>query len=144
MNIIQLKSNKGQTIVDDDDFALLSRHVWSLHSEGYAICRTVNGSNVFLHRLVMGTSPKVGLYVDHINRDKLDNRKENLRFVTNSENQFNRAVSAKNTGVTWHTASGKWRARMRINGKELYLGIFNKKQEAVKARHEALRKHGKL
>jgi hypothetical protein len=67
------------------------------------------------------------LQVDHINHDSLDNRACNLRLVTPSENQQNkrkyRNSKSKYKGVSWDENAGKWRARISINGKELYAGI---------------------
>jgi hypothetical protein len=64
--------------------------------------------------------------LDHINRDKTDNRISNLRIVTNQENKFN--TSAK--GYIWHKKAKKWMSYIRLNGKSIYLGLFNTEDEA--------------
>jgi hypothetical protein len=88
---IVLKSG-DVVLVDDDDFAWLSRWKWKLHKEGYA-CRTgwdkvrQAWTCVLMHRVIV--QPADGLEVDHINRQRLDNRRGNLREVTHQENCAN-------------------------------------------------------
>lgn len=66
--------------------------------------------------------------LDHINRIKTDNRLENLRLATNSENQQNAGLSKGNTsgakGVSWHKVSGCWRVQIRAGGKKKHIGSF--------------------
>jgi hypothetical protein len=120
--------------VDSEDFPLLSRHSWTVSSEGYA--RTCCGNlYLYMHRLVM--APKGSLYIDHINNERLDNRKSNLREATNSQNQMNR--KNKPTGVSFHKLSGKWRARITKNQKEIYLGLFSTEDEAIEVRNKTLK-----
>ena len=89
-----------------------------------------------LHRWIINCSE--GMQVDHINRNSLDNRKENLRIVTSRENNMNRRNNAKIPGVRWHSQGKKWNARITIKGKEKSLGMFNNYDEAVSARLKAL------
>lgn len=97
-----------------------------------------------LHTLLV-KAPK-GMHVDHVNGNKLDNRLENLRIVTNSQNQANRHNLNKNnkSGVRGVTApahlrrGGKpWLAQIGISGKVIYLGIFATLEEAAAARQAA-------
>ena len=67
--------------------------------------------------------------VDHINRDTIDNSADNLRVVTKQQNGFN--TNAK--GYYWHKASGKWEAKIRIDGRKIYLGRFDNEEEAHQA-----------
>lgn len=96
------------------------------------------GKNVYLHHLVIGRPPK-GLEVDHINNNRLDNRRSNLRHVTHAENQRNRKAYSKLgiKGVYFdnHTYRHKpYKASMRdINGKKVNLGYFATADEAEKA-----------
>lgn len=127
--------NGEQIKVDAEDFPLLRRHQWTISTEGYAM--TYCGKyQVYMHRLIM--APLGSLYIDHKNHDRLDNRKKNLRITTNSGNQMNRKLT-NISGVTWHKASGKWRARVKKNQKEIYLGVFDSKLDAMKARMEAIK-----
>ena len=83
--------------------------------------------------------------VDHINLNKRDNRISNLRLATETENGANQPLSSKNTsgfkGVTWHSRSKKWQAAVKVKGKNKYLGLFDRAEDAhsayVKASQEA-------
>lgn len=78
---------------------------------------------------------------DHINRNELDNRKENLRPATKSQNAQNNSISANNTsgftGVHWVKHLNKWCSRININKKRVLLGYFNKKEDAIVSRLQA-------
>jgi len=88
--------------------------------------------------LVHGEIPK---NIDHINGVRSDNRLDNLRSVTHKENHKNQVIPRSNTsgamGVSWHKRDKKWYARIKVNGKEKYLGLFSDKNEAIKARKQA-------
>lgn len=83
----------------------------------------------------MGASK--GQILDHKNRDKLDNRRSNLRFCTLSENKANSVIPKNSTtgfkGVTFHAKLGKFQAQIMKNGKTFYLGLFNDAEEAASA-----------
>lgn len=129
-------TNKGNSIVvDAQDFELLSQYTWHI-CNGYA--RTViEGRKVYMHRLI--TNASHFLVVDHINHNTLDNRRSNLRVCTQKENLYNKKAKHNNPygkGVSI-VPSGKFRARIHLNGKEKFLGYFNTPQEAEKAYLEA-------
>lgn len=132
-------------IIDDDDYWWACRVKWFLH-HGYVLTkRMVRGSAVYLHREVMHCP--AGMVVDHINGDKLDNRKANLRITTKKRNCQNRGMSSKNTsgfkGVTLQKPSNKWLAQINIDGRIQHLGSFNNPVSAA-ARYDeaALKLHG--
>lgn len=83
--------------------------------------------------------------IDHINGDKLDNRISNLRDVTQQENVFNSKLGKNNssriTGVVWHKKAEKWCAQIMVNRKQIYLGLFESKNKAIKARKNAEQKY---
>lgn len=124
-------------LVDDADFPwLVQLGNWCLNSSGYAVHYTTQNGyrrTLYMHRLIM--KPNGALQVDHINRDKLDNRRENLRFATRSQNQANKGRAINNTsqykGVTWH--KGKWEVRLRYNAVRLYLGRYDCPRDAALA-----------
>ncbi len=95
----------------------------------------VSGKSYREHRLVflmhMGYLPE---QIDHINGIKTDNRIENLRPTTCSQNQMNTADRSESRGVRWVEKSNKWAARVCLNGKEIRVGSFKTQQEAVEAR----------
>ena len=78
-------------------------------------------------------SPSEDMVVDHINHNRLDNRKQNLRLCTQGENLRNKKVK----GVTFDKRRNKWYARIMINRKNLHLGSFDTKEEAIEARKQA-------
>lgn len=84
--------------------------------------------------------------VDHINHNRNDNRWENLRGVSKTENGQNRSKQSNNksgfTGVSWHKSMGKWIVHIKANGKILHLGYFKNKDKAIKKRKEAEIKYG--
>ena len=72
--------------------------------------------------------------IDHINRVKTDNRIENLRDVSHSQNMMNQKIknhTSKYKGVHWHKCAKKWRSRIRMNGERFYLGVFNSEDKAA-------------
>ncbi|WP_051287551.1 AP2 domain-containing protein [Paenibacillus taiwanensis] len=105
-----------------------------------------NGKNVLiqLHRFLCD-APK-GMVVDHINRDSLDNRRSrNLRVVTDAQNKQNtrrrKNGSSKYRGVSKNKETGKWIARIKVNGKMIYLGTYGTEIEAAKVAREARLKY---
>lgn len=85
-----------------------------------------------MHRVVAST-PK-GMVTDHINHNKLDNRKSNLRVTTQLLNTNH--LKKKTRGVYWHKASGRWRAVIRKDKVNCHLGLFSSKASAIKAYEE--------
>lgn len=101
----------------------------------YVSGRTGSNPVVTLHRLLMGFPE--GKIVDHINGNGLDNRLENLRLCTPSQNCMN--ARTKNKGVSFH--NGKYRARIHVNKKSIFLGHFSTEWEAKAAYNIAAKEH---
>ncbi|MCP5006232.1 MAG: HNH endonuclease [Planctomycetes bacterium] len=84
--------------------------------------------------------------IDHINRDRADNKFENLRSVSHQENHQNLPLHKNNTsgivGVDWDKARNKWRAQIKVNTKTVQIGRFSSKQDAIAARQQAEIEHG--
>ena len=132
-----IKLTKGKrAIVDDEDYEYLNQFKWRFSSNGYA---NTSVKTIGMHRLVNNTPQ--GLDTDHINGNKLDNRRSNLRSVTRSQNMLNVKPQTNNTsGCTGVGKRGdKWYARININRKERWLGSFNTFHKAVRARRSAER-----
>lgn len=141
MKHIKLTNGK-ETIVDDDDFEFLSQWRWS-YTKGYAFRKDKDRKTIYIHRVINKTPNN--LITDHVNRNKLDNRKSNLRTATFGQNNLNSVRRNKSgyRGVISH--QGKWMATIKSNCKFKYLGIFNNKEEAALAYNQAAIKHfGKL
>ena len=104
-------------------------------------------SDIANHHDNLVGKPEKPYEVDHINRNRLDNRKENLRFVTSTQNNINMGVCKINTsgykGVNWDKRRQKWRARIKLHRKEIHLGYFETKEEAVNTRKAAEDKYFK-
>lgn len=150
---------QGQhALVDDEDFEYLNQ--WKWHARGqpningyYAlrgmyvarinkkeIIKAIRMHRVIMNRIVGRTLNKFEL-VDHINHDPLDNRRENLRIVSNRQNQQNKKNkgTSKYPGVSWQKQTNKWVAHIRLNGKSKYLGSFIDEREAAKSYEKACR-----
>jgi hypothetical protein len=130
-------SVRAWAIVDADIVASLGEWRWCLSSDGYAK-RTprVDGRRVviYLHRLVADAKP--GEDVDHINRDRLDCRRANLRVGTralNLQNVASRGGTSRHRGVSWHRGAGRWRATVKLAGKAHHLGLFDDEERAAEA-----------
>lgn len=121
-------------LIDKADHELVNRWKWSYDPTGYAR-RNERGRKVYLHRQLMGEP--IDLEVDHINGDKLDNRRRNLRVCTSAENKRNTGIRRTNTsgykGVTWQKNRQKWKAQIQYEGVNRHLGLFINKEDAARA-----------
>lgn len=136
-------TKKGEEIlIDAEDFEKVKNHSWCISKTGYPVAN-MNGKVVKLHRYLLGLN-NPDIIVDHINRNKLDNRKCNLRICTALENSRNASVSKNNKtghlGIS-KTKEGKFRARIMVNRKEIRLGRYEKIEDAIKARKKAEKKY---
>lgn len=136
----------GYCRVDVSDFHIVRDTAWTLSPAGYAVGRPSGaGKVVALHRLLVHGLNGGGV-TDHINGDKLDNRRSNLRVCTPKENSRNTRLAKNNSsgkkGVR-KTAHGKWQARITVDMREIHIGNFETKELAAEAYDDACRKlHG--
>jgi len=144
----QLQLSKARfAMVDDDDFEWANQWKWYFDGQYAAREQHVGGGGerdsikLYLHRELMQTP--TGLVTDHIDRDKLNNVRSNLRICTFSENINNGSRRVDNhsgyRGVTWHKQREYWYARIKYQGKCTFLGSFKDKNEAAKAYDKASR-----
>jgi hypothetical protein len=132
-------------MVDADDYKRLVRHRWCLKG-GYA-ARWVGGRGnrrcERMHRVVAaGDDPR---QVDHINRDRLDNRRSNLRLVTRAQQQQNlpsqRGVTSRHRGVSWSKERQRWVASAGVGGRVYHLGRYRSEDEAARVAAAFRREH---
>jgi hypothetical protein len=148
MIAMEMILRNGMTVLlDDDRTDLAALRGWYMHSSG-RIAREVllNGKRklVFLHNLVLGNQPRPGFRTDHKNRDVLDNRRENLREVTVSQNAQNRERTTKRglpRGVYWKASKQRWAAEATVNYRKYRLGYFKTVEEADAAVSAWRREH---
>lgn len=124
----------GHALVDGADVPLVSARYWGLE-QGYAAA-----SGTPMHRLLLGLTHGDGLVADHMNRDKLDNRRENLRVVdrrTNPQNVASLGGTSRHRGVHWHPGAKKWRAMIYHDGRSHHVGYFADEDAAARAAEAA-------
>lgn len=137
----KIKLTQGKfALVDDEDFDWLNQ--WKWHYDGsYAAHKA--SKKVYMHRLINKTLS--GFQTDHINRDKLDNQRNNLRTVSSSQNSLNITVRTDNksgtTGVFWRQDRRKWSVYINKDGKRRYLGHHVNLNDAIKIREEIVKEY---
>jgi|SRR6266850_4821873 len=145
---IVVESRLGSFVVqvDKDDYPPLSPYRWYVYQNGYTeyakadcVADGHNNCRVYAHRLITGFSE-----VDHENHDGLDNRRDNLRLASRSQNIVNCRVRSRNTsgytGVSWDKRHRKWEAYYSSNNKKVSLGLFSEILDAAEARFKAVTK----
>jgi hypothetical protein len=139
-------------LVDDEDYDLVMQYRWHV-KEGpqsrnngtagpYAMANDrrpgIPTRSIRMHILIMGRP-----YIDHINRNGLDNRRENLRTATHQQNSRNMSPRKDGLspykGVSFHSLNGRWRARIKVDGKYVSLGVYATQEEAARAYDAAAR-----
>lgn len=125
-------------LVDEVDYELVSAFSWSCfpsRNTFYGACTQIPIRGMLAHRFIM--KPPVGLVVDHINRNGLDNRRSNLRVVTVTENNWNVPPRAGRRsefrGVVFEKRQGNYYAKISVDGKKVHLGTFPTEEEAARA-----------
>lgn len=134
--VIPLVNSDKLAMVDEDDYYKLLGYKWHLDGMGYArIDKRFGGitKTLFMHHVIMGNKLKY----DHIDRNKLNNQKSNLRLCTQSQNCANRPIlkkeSTKFKGIQWMKSINKWRAKITFNSRQIHIGVFSNEVDAAKA-----------
>lgn len=132
-------------IVDDEDFEWLNNYTWAYCTNGYTTTTVYRKKKVYMHRMIMGD----GNEIDHVNGNRLDNRRSNLRFCTHAENCRNSSIRSDNTsgyvGVSFDKSRNKWEAYINLDGNRRHLGRFETPGEAAFAYDRAAKElHGEF
>lgn len=135
-------TSKGEEFYFDlEDYDLIKNYCWYIRDDGYVVTNVYFNTNynrpLLFHKLLLPDE----IQIDHKNHKKYDNQKENLRPCNNSNNQWNKGLYKNNTtgvtGVSWDKRRRKWRVRINVCKKEIFIGFFDDFDDAVKARKEA-------
>jgi hypothetical protein len=132
-----------EALVDDEDYDYLMQWKWHYTKRGEAATK---GGRKLMHRVVAGrTGLNMSSDIDHEDRNKLNNRRKNLRPATKAENGRNRGPNRNNTsgfkGVWFHKQISRWRATIKVNWKRHNLGTFTTPEDAARAYDDAAKKH---
>lgn len=137
-------------LVDPEDAELVNQYRWhpsvKVGKWIYAQTNLPQGGSVLMHRLILALPPRRPL-IDHASGDGLDNRRANLRVCGNQQNQGNRRAQQEGSsvykGVHWHRRLHRWRSGIVVNGRPVYLGIYETEVDAALAYDAAARiRHG--
>lgn len=142
-------------LVDDADYDGLNKYNWIAIKGRHTFYAAMNTSMkdgpikcILMHRLILGIHKNRSLIGDHRNRDGLDNRRENLRLATYSDNGANaikKCSKSKYLGVSKHTVNKKWIASICKNYKTKYIGSFDTQEQAAAAYNKsAIEIHGEF
>lgn len=128
-----------KVMVDDEDYEFLNQYYWHADINNCVASSRGGRNRILIHRLIMNAPSN--LEVDHIDGNRLNNQKNNLRLATSSQNKCNRGARKDNKsgykGVSWHSQNSKWTARIKAGNVYKYLCLFNDIQDAVKAYNKA-------
>lgn len=132
-------SVKNKFYFDLNQYEKLSQYYW-YNQKGYLISN-IDNKTIYMHRFILNLNDDEVLSVDHMNRKKYDNRKENLRLVTQKQNTWNSGIRTDNvsgvTGVYYIKKKGIWLANMTYNYKQIHLGFYKNKEDAIQTREIA-------
>ena len=135
---VEINLDGNIVLIDRGDFVLFASHPWRAekgHGQSFYLKCQIDGSTKQFHRMIMGEIP-VGMEIDHINQNGLDNRKSNLRIVTHQKNQSNQPkrtnAASKYFGVCRGTRKA-WQVGVNFNHKRKNLGHFDSEIEAAHA-----------
>ena len=141
--MVEVPLTKGKVaLIDDSDLPLVINHKWHFDGAYARMCTwdpaTKKSGLVRLHTLLTGLK-----HVDHVNLNKLDNRRENLRPCSHKQNCRNQSAKARNVagfkGVGFDVERNKWRAQIMIDGRQHFLGRYEKAEDAARAYDAAAR-----
>lgn len=149
VTVIFLKRRDGkilETLIDTDDFEKVNALPvkWFSHldkgTKSFYVRANIKIGNthktILMHRYIMDANDMS--LIDHINRNSLDNRRNNLRTVNHIENGQNKSIVSKTNssgvrGVFWNKQTRSWKVMLKVNKKQIFLGYFKEKEKAITA-----------
>jgi hypothetical protein len=143
--MVKIKLTQGHhALVDEKDSLWIDKWNWCYGSGGYAI-RDEKGKRVLMHQEILIHRMKLiiplGMTCNHKDRNKLNNQRYNLRVATRSMSNFNRNMQSNNIsgfrGVHWNKQRQKWQVSIKVNYKQIHLGLFKNLQDAINVRRKA-------
>lgn len=147
---LPLVNSPFKTIIDEDDYDVVSKFSWRINTQGYVCCVNL-GKYMLMHRLILNILEDDKLIADHENHNKLDNRKNNIRICTKLENNknikkyTNKEYTSKYKGVYWQKDTSRWRAQIHYDGKRKSLGYYSIEEHAAIAYNSAaIELHGEF
>ena len=140
--LITASNTDNDFIFDKDMSQKLQGYIWSEDKNGY-LRAWISGISVHAHNVILGRQK--GAIADHINRNIRDNRRCNLRIVTRQHNKANSGIPKNSKsgfkGVSFYSKYQKYRAYIKVNYKHIFLGYFDKPEEAANAYDKAAIKY---
>lgn len=123
----------SRILFDKQDKILFDKYPWIIEKrkdgKEYLVCKIGNKKKIYFHRLVLEV--KNSQFSDHINGNGLDNRRHNLRIVTNAQNNYNRRPKYRFKGVFFIKRLNKYLAQIMFKRKSIYLGVFERPEDAA-------------
>lgn len=135
---VKMSNSESIALVDKDDWEELKDFYWHETKYGY-MATNCNGSFTTMQKALI-PNVQEGYERDHINRNRLDNRRCNLRVVSKLKNLMNRGYknkTSKQTGVCWYGLTNQWLAYIRKDGEQYILGLFDNEEDAIAVRLQA-------
>ena len=130
-----LANSSEYAICDIQDWEKIRQHRWHLGINGYPATR-IKGKTICLHQFLV--AKEKGYVIDHVNRNRLDNRRENLRYASLRVNSINRAASSNSGHLgIYILKSGRYQVKIKSSGKSVSLGTYNTLEEAIDVRAKA-------
>jgi hypothetical protein len=139
------KVKEHEILIDEEIYYDIIKYKWNIwdNDEKKNISGLVDGKNWVLSRYIMNYTGEN--FIDHINNNKLDNRRSNLRIATVKQNAMNKSSSKNSTskyiGISLRKSNGTWNSHISVDGKKLNLGTFKNEIDAAKARDIATKKY---
>lgn len=149
--IVHLRDRAAKTVstslIDVEDIDKIKDGKWCRDTRGYTT-GSIHGQNKKMHQIIYGLPIEKGYEIDHINRDKSDNRKRNLRLVSHAANCRNQKIFSTNKsgvrGVYYHKTRKYWVASIRVNHKHITVESLKSLEDAKRERHMLEQKHWQI